>query len=160
MSPRAACRLEQLGFTDVSDYAGGKMSCMGSGLPTEGTVKAGQLVGALARPAPPTCDVSTPVDELRNRASGDASLAVVLAGDVVVGVVSLDQLPAQGATTAGDVMDPGPSTFRPSLPVGEGHEYVQKHDLDHLLITRLDGTYVGIVMRQQLEAQLRQNGST
>jgi predicted transcriptional regulator len=153
MSPRAACRLEQLGFTDVSDYAGGKMAWMGAGLPTEGSVADDERVGALARPVAPTCDVSTPVEQLRARAPEDTFAIVLADGDVVVGVVTLDRLPAQGPTTAGDVMDPGPSTFRPSLPIIEGHEYVEKNDLDHLLITRLDGTYIGIVTRQQLAAQ-------
>jgi predicted transcriptional regulator len=153
MSPRAACRLEQLGFTDVSDYAGGKMAWMGAGLPTEGSVPDDERIGALARPVALTCDVSTSIEQLRSRAA-EGTFAIVLAdGDVVVGVVALDQLPAQGATTAGDVMHPGPSTFRPSLPITESHEYVEKNDMDHLLITRPDGTYIGIVTRQQLAAQ-------
>jgi len=36
MSPRAACRLEQLGVT-AYDYAGGKMDWLAHGLPYEGT---------------------------------------------------------------------------------------------------------------------------
>src|SRR4051794_10213799 len=153
MSPRAACRLGQLGFTDGSDYAGGKMAWMGGGLPAEGSVADEERGGALTRPVAPTCDVSTPVEQLRAWAAGGTFAIVLADGEVVVGVVALDRLPAQGATTAGDVMDPGPSTFRPSLPITESHEYVEKHALDHLLITRVDGTYIGIVTRQQLAAQ-------
>src|SRR4051794_35698158 len=114
MSPRAACRLEQLGFTDVSDYAGGEKGGGGGALPTEGSVADDERIGALARPVAPTCDVSTPVGQLRDRVrTAGGTFAIVLADrDVVVGVVALDRLPAQAATTAGDVMDPGPSTFR------------------------------------------------
>ena len=36
MSPRAACRLETLGFSDVYDYGGGKAEWLGYGLPREG----------------------------------------------------------------------------------------------------------------------------
>ena len=36
MSPRAAWRLERLGFTEVYDYAAGKVDWMAAGLPTEG----------------------------------------------------------------------------------------------------------------------------
>jgi len=37
MSPRAAWRLESLGFKDVSDYVDGKLDWMAAGLPMEGT---------------------------------------------------------------------------------------------------------------------------
>lgn len=36
MSPRAACRLEQLGFNEVYDYAAGKVDWLAHGLETEG----------------------------------------------------------------------------------------------------------------------------
>ena len=36
MSPRAACRLELLGFTQVYDYVAGKADWLAHGLPTEG----------------------------------------------------------------------------------------------------------------------------
>src|SRR2546430_16920519 len=41
MSPRAAARLEQLGF-DVYDYALGKVDWMARGLPMEGTAEIGR----------------------------------------------------------------------------------------------------------------------
>ena len=37
MSPRAAWRLETLGFAQVFDYADGKLDWMTAGLATEGT---------------------------------------------------------------------------------------------------------------------------
>lgn len=36
MSPRAACRLEQLGFAEVYDYTTGKADWLAHGLDTEG----------------------------------------------------------------------------------------------------------------------------
>src|SRR6266508_10149 len=36
MSPRAACRLEQLGFPEVYDYTAGKADWLAHGLETEG----------------------------------------------------------------------------------------------------------------------------
>ena len=36
MSPRAACRLQTLGFTNVYDYVLGKADWLAHGLPTEG----------------------------------------------------------------------------------------------------------------------------
>src|SRR3954462_10560990 len=98
MSPRAACRLEQLGFAEVSDYAGGKMAWMGAGLPTEGSTPESDRVGALARRDVLTCDVATTVEELRRRVSSaeaeDGVPVVLTGGEVVVGAVDLDELPA------------------------------------------------------------------
>jgi hypothetical protein len=36
MSPRAACRLETLGFPEVHDYVAGKADWLAHGRPTEG----------------------------------------------------------------------------------------------------------------------------
>jgi rhodanese-related sulfurtransferase len=36
MSPRAACRLDTLGFEHVYDYMPGKFDCLARGLPREG----------------------------------------------------------------------------------------------------------------------------
>jgi hypothetical protein len=41
MSPRAACRLEALGFSEVYDYVPGKVDWLARGLPREGE-KAGE----------------------------------------------------------------------------------------------------------------------
>ena len=40
MSPRAACRLETLGFASVDDYVGGKEDWLAHELPTEGELAA------------------------------------------------------------------------------------------------------------------------
>ncbi len=49
MSPRAAWRLESLGFHDVYDYVDGKLDWMAAGLPTEGTNAEHPRAGDLAR---------------------------------------------------------------------------------------------------------------
>ena len=41
MSPRAAWRLEEIGFEHVHDFVGGKTEWIERGLPTEGTRKSG-----------------------------------------------------------------------------------------------------------------------
>jgi hypothetical protein len=54
MSPRAACRLTQLGFAPVYDYTLGKVDWIAAGLPT---VRAGQpsrrVLDAVRRDVPP-----------------------------------------------------------------------------------------------------------
>lgn len=148
MSPRAACRLEQLGFGEVYDYVGGKMAWVGMGLPTEGSMPERDRVGSLVRADVATCTVDDRCGEVD---LGSGAIAVVLSGDVVVGLLRDNDAAARPDSPVGDVMRPGPSTFRPSMPVSEGLEYVRKHDLDRLLITRLDGTWMGLVTRTALE---------
>ena len=52
LSARAACRLEQLGFTGVSDVIGGRAAWTVLGLPTEGQIGDRRRVSAFVLPAP------------------------------------------------------------------------------------------------------------
>jgi hypothetical protein len=54
------------------------------------------------------------------------------------------------ATVAGDaaiegVLEPGPSTIRPHLTPAELQRRVQRSDIQTLVVTRPDGTLVGVV---------------
>src|SRR4051812_28606267 len=153
MSPRAACRLEQLGFGEVYDYTGGKMAWVGMGLPAEGSMAESDRVGSLVRRDTPTGAVTDRAGAMAGADDGGDGVVVVLAGDVLVGVAHTDDLRARPDADVGDVMRPGPSTFRPSMPVAEALDYVREHDLPRLLITRLDGTWLGVVDRSALEAR-------
>src|SRR5437763_16939727 len=59
MSPRAAWRLETLGFEQVGDCAGGKADWLGHGLPREGETADLPNAGELADRDPPTCALTT-----------------------------------------------------------------------------------------------------
>src|SRR5579884_3423720 len=67
MSPRAAWRLESLGFRQVYDYTAGKLDWMAAGLPTEGTGAARPRAGDLARKEVPTCGLDERLGEVRDR---------------------------------------------------------------------------------------------
>jgi hypothetical protein len=54
------------------------------------------------------------------------------------------------AEVVGGEVRPGPSTFRPSVPRDELASYLDDNDLDHALITTLDGRLVGVVRREEL----------
>jgi hypothetical protein len=58
MSPRAAVRLETLGFTQVFDYAAGKADWTSTGLPTEGTLADQPRAGDIAQRDVPTCGLA------------------------------------------------------------------------------------------------------
>src|SRR6266542_1433835 len=73
MSPRAACRLEQLGFPEVYDYTAGKADWLAHGLETEGE-QAGVLRARHAvRADVVTASIEEPVGEVRARVAASPS---------------------------------------------------------------------------------------
>jgi hypothetical protein len=115
LSPRAACLLELYGFTEVYDYVDGKSDWMAYGLPVEGA-DGPFLGGSLSKV--PTCDAAGTVADAR-AAIGDAEAVIVVAGGgLVVGEIDAEALPGHAGDAAVlDVMDPVPTTVRPSVTV-------------------------------------------
>src|SRR6266852_5720175 len=69
MSPRAACRLETLGFRRVYDYVPGKADWLAHNLPLEGAGAPEPTPGALARDDVATAGLEEPVGAVRERAA-------------------------------------------------------------------------------------------
>src|SRR5882724_6183282 len=67
MSPRAACRLETLGFERVYDYVLGKADWLAHGLPSEGEKASAASAGDLCDPEPPTCALDDTLAVVRTR---------------------------------------------------------------------------------------------
>src|SRR5713226_665851 len=67
MSPRAAARLESLGFTNVYDYVAGKADWGSAGLPLEGDDPSVHRAGAHARTDVPTCRLDDRLASVRTR---------------------------------------------------------------------------------------------
>ena len=65
MSPRAAWRLESLGFGDVYDYVAGKLDWMAAGLPTDGTNAQHPRAGDVARKDVPTAQLDERLGDVR-----------------------------------------------------------------------------------------------
>src|SRR5438270_9643802 len=85
MSPRAAWRLESIGFTQVYDYVAGKADWGSFGLPLEGTK--GPRAGEFVRADVPTCRLEERLQEVRHQvsATGWDTCIVVNASGVVLG---------------------------------------------------------------------------
>jgi|SRR5215218_7496929 hypothetical protein len=82
MSPRAACRLETLGFTGVHDYVLGKADWLAHGLPTEGTQANVPRAKDLLREDMVTARLDEPAGTIRPRvARSPYGFAFVLAED-------------------------------------------------------------------------------
>ncbi len=151
MSPRAAWRLESLGFTRVYEYAAGKADWGAFGLPLEGKVTHVPRIKDVARTDVPTCGLDETVGTVRTRIGKWRTCFVVNDRRIVLGRLFAKELEADPETRAGDVMRAGPSTFRPNVSVLQMLEYMNDNGLDSAPVTRSDGALIGLVLRSDAE---------
>ena len=161
MSPRAAWRLESLGFTAVYDYVPGEADWFAYGLPMEGAQAALPRVGEFARQDVPRCSLSEKIGEVRDRvrAAGWDICVVVNEEEVVLGLLRERELAADPNTTADQVMRSGPTTFRPDALVADVVERMDKRGVKGVLVTLSDGRLVGWLRREDVEQAARENES-
>jgi CBS domain-containing protein len=138
----------------VYDYGSGKQDWMAAGLPTEGRIASWPRAGTVARPDPPTCRLDERRGEVaeRVRAAGWDLGVVVNQERVVLGLLRAEQLEGDPATPAEEAMLPGPSTFRPHVPIAEMARYMIEHDLASTPITTGEGALVGVLRREDAAA--------
>src|SRR5438552_2621308 len=153
MSPRAAARLESLGFTQVYDYVAGKADWGSAGLPLEGENPSESRVGAWVRTDAPTCVLSDRLLDVRPRVreSGWDMCLVVDPEGVVLGRVGQTALRGEEDVTAEQAMTPGPGTVRPSARLVDVVERMRRRDLTSLPVTTLNGRLVGVLRREDAE---------
>src|SRR3989442_6558444 len=152
MSPRAAWRLQSLGFAEVYDYAAGKEDWLANGLPTEGTAAALPRIGARAHRDTPTCRLDETVAQAATRTTdaGYDHCVVVNDAGVVLGILESTVLREHPRSRVDTVMRSGPSTFRPSTPVEELRDFLAERDLRRALVTTSDGRLIGSVFADEL----------
>jgi hypothetical protein len=120
MSPRAAWRLEQLGY-EVADYVAGKADWLAAGLPVEGDEQP-------TRPTlhdVPTCSPDDPPPD-------DGEWVVVNHEGIVLGQWRHGEL------------DPGPSTERADADPDALRKRMAKSGTDSYLITTPGGVLLGV----------------
>lgn len=150
MSPRAAWRLERLGFVDVYDYVAGKSDWMAAGLPTEGPGSTTPRPGSLARSDVPTCDPDDTVAAVRVRvADGQWDRCVVINhARVVMGVVGQEALASADADVAVEtVMQIGPTTVRANEDLAALLHRMHDRNVGSILVTDPDGRLLGVLRR-------------
>jgi rhodanese-related sulfurtransferase/CBS domain-containing protein len=152
LSARAAALLEVLGCSEVYDYTASKAAWLACGLPSEGSVRSASRAGAIARTDVATCGPDATVGDLPDRGP-EGSLTVVVADDVVVGVVRPEarQLPPDLAVR--DAMLTAAPSVRPSITAAELAKSMDKDGQRWVLVTHLDGVLVGVVHREDLDGQ-------
>ncbi len=156
MSPRAAVRLETLGFTQVFDYAAGKADWTSSGLPTEGSMAGQPRAGDIVQRDIPTCSLAHRLGDARDRAQ-DADRNVCIVVDdhgVVLGRLRGDALREDPAATIESVMEDGPTTIRADASLGEITERMRKRGVGSIVVTDPEGRLLGILYRNEAERVL------
>ncbi len=150
MSPRAAWRLETLGFGDAYDYVGSKMDWIGAGLPFEGEAADRPRLATLANRSVPTCSLEEKVGELTDRL-GDWEICIVVNdARVVLGLVRAETAALDADRAVEEVMKEAPKTYRPQFGPSDVLPDLDKTPRSWVLVTNLDGTLVGIVRPDQL----------
>ena len=153
MSPRAAWRLESLGFARVYDYTAGKADWGSYGLPLEGTADSSTRVSSIATTEPPTCRLDESVAEVAARLQeGWDICAVINDRHVVLGLLERTALRSERQTTVERSMTVAPSTIRPSARINAIRERMRDQNLTRIIVSRSDGTLVGILRREDLGA--------
>jgi Mg/Co/Ni transporter MgtE len=154
MSPRAAWRLESLGFRRVFDYVAGKADWGSAGLPLEGTHDSITRVGAHLRRDVSTCRLEERLRDVQARvtAAGRSMCFVVNEEQVVLGRLGHRALAREDDLSVEEAMAAGPSTVRPSLELDRAVERMRRQDRTTLAVTTSDGKLVGVL---ELETALR-----
>ena len=113
MSPRAAARLETLGFTKVYDYVGGKRDWLAAALPTEGRLAGVTNAGDVVRIDDLVCHLGERLGDVADRVRGMERDACIVVDDqhVVLGRLRGRALEGDPDATMGDVMRPFGSSF-------------------------------------------------
>jgi hypothetical protein len=145
MSPRAACRLETLGFSAVYDYTAGKADWLAAGLPTDGPGSAAPRPGRLARTEIPICELTDTVATARALVEASRETRCVVLSDtgIVLGTVVGRALAGEGSLPVGEVMRSGPVTVRANEDLAVLVERMTTRTVTSMLVTDPDGRLIG-----------------
>jgi predicted transcriptional regulator len=135
----------------VHEYKSGKLDWLAAGLSTEGENNNCPRAGDASRKDAIVCGLKDRVGDVRDRARAAGwDLAVVVDDDqVVLGMLWPKQLELDPNLAAEKAMRPGPSTFRPYVPIKEMADHLVQHDHDSVPITTSNGKLVGVLYRSE-----------
>ena len=167
MSPRAACRLESLGFTQVYDYTTGLADWTANGLPTEGKKVGVVREGVVCRDAlrardavrtdVVTCRLADTIGHVNDRlkAARQRQCIVTSEDGVVLGRLRSRQLEGDPDALVEAAMESGPATIRPDISLAEFAERMRARNVGSVLVTTSTGQLIGVLYRTDAEEKLR-----
>ena len=146
MSPRAAWRLEALGFAPVYDYVTGKVDWRAAGLPTHGSSVHGRILEVIEADVP-TCRPDEPIREVIRRANQTGWNISVVTNErrIVQGRLRLDRLGSVPKGTVVDHMEPGPATIRADADLVEMRQRMADRHVSSLIVSTPEGRLLGAI---------------
>lgn|SRR5262249_43046636 len=134
-----------MGYRRVFAYEGGKAEWMAYGLPIVRGDHLPPLVGDVVDRDAPRCRPEEPVGAARDAAynRGMDICPVVNTEGVVLGLCTRVSLHAHPSIAVELVMEPGPQTVRPSMPVADAMKIIERKKMHTLLVTTPDGKLMG-----------------
>lgn len=153
MSPRAAWRLESLGFREVYDYVDGKADWLAAGLQIEGKLAEQRLIGQLATKDVPSCGLKERIGDVATRAKAAGWDQAIVVNDqrIVLGVLTEEVLMPEQNLPAEACMHEGPVTWRPNTQPQEAARWMDDNQTDSIVVTSSDGRLIGVLRSQDLE---------
>jgi Mg/Co/Ni transporter MgtE len=157
MSPRAACRLEALGFETVYDYEMGIADWKAAGLPLAGPGVGYQVASDAMRPDIPICSPTETLGEVerRVRASDWVDCLVVECDTKVVGRIRSSAWETRSDVLVEEVMEPGPTTVRANEPLEQLVERMDRRPTNLVIVTTPQGDLLGVVIRKEARRLLQ-----
>ena len=159
MSPRAAWRLESLGFTKVYDYVGGKSDWIAAGLPVEGDqANIPRAIDVVKRDVP-TCRPSDPIGDVRDQVEAARDDVCIVTNDdgIVLGRLRRGALASDRGKAVHEVMEPGPTTTRADAWLEGLVQRLYNAEVTSMLITTPEGRLLGVVYREDAEEYLAEH---
>jgi Mg/Co/Ni transporter MgtE len=140
----------------VYDYVAGKADWLARGLPREGEHAGKRRAFDLAVDDVVVCEVGDLVADVRERvAASRYGFAFVVDKDrCLQGRLRRAVLESEGEARAEDVMEPGPSTIRADNELEPLAKRMRDSDLTSLPVTTPEGRLLGVVRRDDVEAEL------
>ncbi len=156
MSPRAAWRLETLGFTKVYDYEAGKGDWFAAGLPREGRLASLPRAGDAARHDDVICGLNDTLGDAarKTREAGKDVCVLTTSGGVLLGRVRGKALDGDPGASVEEIMEAGPTTVRTNEPLEPLYQRMVSRNVESLLVTTSDGRLVGSLYRADIERTL------
>jgi CBS-domain-containing membrane protein len=145
MSPRAAWRLEALGYGPLYDYAAGKADWLAAGLPTvtraERPLRAADVMDRNVA----TCGPDQVVADIVATGGPGGVWVVVNQQRVVLGRLRADHVDGDDRRRAEEVMEPGPATVRADAPAAETTERLHARGAVSVIVSSPEGVLLGLV---------------
>jgi len=156
MSPRAAWRLESLGFTEVYDYVGGKADWIAGGLPVEGELANVPRAIDVVKQDVPTCGPFDRIADISDQVEAAREDVCIVTNDegIVLGRLRRRALTSDGGKDVHEVMEPGPTTTRADAELEGLVERLDSAGVRSMLITTPEGRLLGVVYREDAERYL------